>query len=74
MVGFMAFFAARFIPVAMAASALTASPPGELVAALQKMRMPKAVIIPLAVGLRFMPCIARDMRPYAMQCACGGFP
>ncbi len=60
MFGFMAFFAARFIPVLMAASALSASPPGELVAALQKLRVPKAVVIPLAVGLRFMPCIAGE--------------
>ena len=58
--GFMAFFVARFIPVAMAASSLSAVSPGELIAALQKLRLPKAVIIPLAVGLRFMPCIARE--------------
>ncbi|ACV63436.1 cobalt transport protein [Desulfofarcimen acetoxidans DSM 771] len=58
--GFMAFFAARFIPVTMAASALSALPPGELIAALQKLRMPKTVVIPLAVGFRFMPCIARE--------------
>ena len=58
--GFMAFFAARFIPVLMAASALSASSPGELIAALQKLRIPKSVIIPLAVGLRFMPCIGRE--------------
>jgi energy-coupling factor transport system permease protein len=58
--GFILFFLARFIPVFMAASALSATPPGELIAALQKLHIPKAVVIPLAVGLRFTPCISQE--------------
>ncbi|MCW4018165.1 MAG: energy-coupling factor transporter transmembrane protein EcfT [Candidatus Bathyarchaeota archaeon] len=58
--GFILFFLARFIPVFMAASALSITPPGELIAALQKLHIPKAVIIPLAVGLRFTPCISQE--------------
>ncbi len=58
--GFIVFIAARFIPVLMAASVLSSAAPGELIAALQKLHIPKAVIIPLAVGLRFMPCIAGE--------------
>jgi energy-coupling factor transporter transmembrane protein EcfT len=58
--GFVIFIIARFIPVLMAASALSAAPSGELIAALQKLHIPKAVIIPLAVGLRFMPSISKE--------------
>ena len=58
--GFVVFIIARFIPVLMAASALSATGPGELIAALQKLHIPKAVIIPLAVGLRFMPSISKE--------------
>ena len=58
--GFIVFYVARFIPVLMAASALSETGPGELIAALQKLHIPKAVIIPLAVGLRFMPCISKE--------------
>lgn len=60
MFGFMTFFIARFIPVIMACASLSASSPGELIAALQRMHFPKYVVIPLAVGLRFMPCISRE--------------
>ena len=58
--GFIVFMAVRFVPVLMAVSALSAAAPGELIAALQKLHIPKAVIIPLAVGLRFMPVVARE--------------
>ncbi len=58
--GFVVFIIVRFIPVLMAASALSAAPSGEMIAALQKMHIPKAVIIPLAVGLRFMPSISKE--------------
>ncbi len=58
--GFVVFIIARFIPVLMAASALSATGPGALIAALQKLHIPKAVIIPLAVGLRFMPSISKE--------------
>ncbi|HOO27655.1 MAG TPA: energy-coupling factor transporter transmembrane component T [Lachnospiraceae bacterium] len=58
--GFVVFIIVRFMPVFMAVSVLSAVAPGELIAALQKLRLPKAVIIPLAVGLRFMPSISRE--------------
>ena len=58
--GFMLYYFMRFIPVMMAAAALGKASPGELIAALQKMRLPKTVIIPLAVSLRYMPGIAQE--------------
>ncbi|NTW02203.1 MAG: energy-coupling factor transporter transmembrane protein EcfT, partial [Oscillochloris sp.] len=58
--GFMLYYFMRFIPLMMAAAALGTASPGELIAALQKMRLPKSVIIPLAVGLRYMPGIAQE--------------
>jgi energy-coupling factor transporter transmembrane protein EcfT len=58
--GFMLYYFMRFIPVMMAATALGTASPGELIAALQKMRLPKTVIIPLAVALRYMPGIAQE--------------
>jgi energy-coupling factor transport system permease protein len=60
--GFMLYYFMRFIPVMMAAAALGTASPGELIAALQKMRLPKSVIIPLAVSLRYMPGIAQEYR------------
>lgn len=57
---FVIFIAARFIPVLMAASALSALSPGELIAGLQRMHVPRSVIISLAVSLRFMPCISKE--------------
>ena len=58
--GFIVYIAVRFFPVLMAASALSGAPSGELIAAMQKLHLPKAVIIPLAVGLRFMPCVSKE--------------
>lgn len=60
MFGFIVFLMARFIPVLMAASVLSDSPPAELMTALRKMHVPGGVIIALAVGLRFMPCIFQE--------------
>ncbi|NCC30414.1 MAG: energy-coupling factor transporter transmembrane protein EcfT [Chloroflexia bacterium] len=58
--GFMLYYFMRFIPVFMAAAALGAASPGELIAALQKLYLPRTVIIPLAVMLRYMPGIAQE--------------
>lgn len=58
--GFMLYYFMRFIPVLMAAAALGTTAPGELIAALQKLRLPRAVIIPLAVMLRYLPGITQE--------------
>lgn len=60
MLGFMLFFAARIMPVAMLAQRLAATPPGELVGALQRLRTPRALVLPCAVILRFLPTIGSE--------------
>lgn len=60
MLGFMVFFAARCMPVAMLAPRLAATPPGELVGALQRLRAPRALVLPCAVILRFLPTIGSE--------------
>lgn len=53
--GLMTVFIMRFVPAVMAATVLGAVSPGEMIASLQKLRIPKMIIIPIAVGLRFLP-------------------
>lgn len=62
LIGFMLFYLMRLMPVVMAAVALGAASPGELIAALQTLRLPKSIIISLAVILRYMPGIAAQYR------------
>lgn len=59
-VGFMLYYFMRFIPVMMAAAALAKASPGALIAALQAMRLPKTITIPLAVGLRYFPGVVQE--------------
>ena len=60
MLGFMVFFAARIMPVAMLVQCLAGTPPGELIAALQRLRAPRALVLPCAVILRFLPTIGSE--------------
>ncbi|MFS7002484.1 energy-coupling factor transporter transmembrane component T family protein [Carnobacterium maltaromaticum] len=57
---FFAYFAVRTIPLLLGGIVLSKTPPGELIATLQKCYMPRAILIPLAVGLRFLPTIRQE--------------
>ncbi|AOA00225.1 energy-coupling factor transporter transmembrane protein EcfT [Carnobacterium divergens] len=59
-IAFFAYFQVRLIPLFMAGMVLSQTPPGELIAALQKCKVPRVVVIPLAVGLRFIPTIRQE--------------
>lgn len=56
-IAFFAYFAVRLIPVFMGGLVLSKTPPGELIATLQKCYVPRVIVVPLAVGLRFLPTI-----------------
>ncbi|MGX7419454.1 energy-coupling factor transporter transmembrane component T [Carnobacterium gallinarum] len=59
-IAFFAYFAVRLIPVFMGGLILSKTPPGELIATLQKCYVPRVIIVPLAVGLRFLPTIRQE--------------
>ena len=61
--GALAAGGAMMLPCLIAGmSAFATTPPGELVAALRRLHLPDAVVIPAIVLLRFFPTIARDYR------------
>ena len=62
MFGFMLFFIAQITPVAMLGQALVSTPPGELVAALHRLRAPRPLVLACAVALRFFPTVSEELR------------
>jgi len=59
--GIAANFIARLLPVALIAwYVVTTTRVGELMGAMEKMHMPRAVVIPLAVVLRMVPVLASE--------------
>lgn len=55
-------FRAALPPLMVAAMVVTTTKTGDLVAALYSLRLPHAVVIPLAVGIRFFPSLAEEWR------------
>lgn len=66
LVGGVGTMVVQFLPIiAMAAYAVRTTQVSELVAALERLRLPAALIIPLSVVLRFLPTIAEEHRSIA---------
>ncbi len=75
MLGFMVFFAARIMPVAMLVQSLAVAPPGELVGALlQRLRVPRALVFPCAVIFRFLPTIGAEFASIRDRMKLRGLP
>lgn len=62
-VGYTSAYLLRFVLVAGVSSHLIATtPPGRLAAALRAARIPRVVVVPLVVTLRFLPVVAGETR------------
>lgn len=60
------------LPVAaLAAYCVVSTKVSELVAALERLRVPQQIVIPLSVVLRFFPPSSRSTARSAMRCGCG---
>lgn len=55
-------FRAAFPPFLLAALLISTTKTGDLVAALYSFRMPRLLVIPLAVGIRFFPTLVEEFR------------
>nr|WP_279381641.1 energy-coupling factor transporter transmembrane component T [Enterococcus sp. DIV2402] len=58
--GFFTFLILRFGPVIMFASILQEVPSGQMISSLQKLKIPKNILITLVVTLRFFPIIKME--------------
>ncbi len=65
--GFFTFLGLRFCPLIALASVLQKTPSGQLMSSLQQLRLPKALLITLAVSLRFFPMIKQENQTIQMS-------
>lgn len=57
---FIVILSLRFMPVMMGISSLAGLPAGKVIAALSRLRLPLAIVIPLTVSFRFMPILKQE--------------
>lgn len=60
--GILLFALSKMMPVAMIGSALLQAPPGRMMSALQKARVPKPVVVMLCILIRFFPMLLLEFK------------
>ncbi|HHV13067.1 MAG TPA: energy-coupling factor transporter transmembrane protein EcfT [Clostridiales bacterium] len=67
LLGFFTFLALRFMPILLIASVLQDVPSGRLIASLQKIKIPKNILITFSVTLRFFPIMQYESEAIQMS-------